>query len=185
MSFRQFFSCIWSTIPLVVPFNSLTDVVPGASVTIIVCQATEAATVALLERVMRENAVHADQQRREQLLRDSHTLGRVIAIKDGMFVHEHWEDGLAFQTLRTRQADLKLHKDELEREKTEFVKAKRAKMRSRLATTTASGAATASSSSSSSSTVVLDTDERDDGGFKRPADPLPLDEETAEQVRQA
>ena len=41
----------------------------------------EAGLQALLERVMRENAVFADLQRREQLLRDSHSLGRIIAIK--------------------------------------------------------------------------------------------------------
>ena len=85
----------------------------------------------LLERLVRENAVFAAQQRREQLLRDSHAIGRVVPVKEGMFVNEHWEEGVLFQNLKQRQSDLRQQKDALEKEKAEFGKLKRQKSRAR------------------------------------------------------
>jgi hypothetical protein len=100
----------------------------------------------------------------------------VNTFRDGMFVNEHWEDGISFHNLKQRQvlelistyiafglhlycvgcgqSDLKAQKEALEREKAEFARIKRQKSRK------------------TNSAV-------EDDGFVRPMDPL--DDEAAEQ----
>ena len=111
-------------------------------------------TSAIIERLVRDNAVWADQERRRQLAHDSATIGRIVTIREGMSVYETFEDGTHFAELRRRQSDLKGQKDALEKAKKDFTNLRRKQTKARAAD--------------------------EDDGFKRPMDII-VDEDMAEQ----
>lgn len=102
----------------------------------------------LLVDILRTLASVEKREADEKLIRERHSVGRVVPVREGHLVTEMWEDGVQFRELREREAKLSKRKEEAEAEKKKVTALKRA-------------------SNAKSAKKDVSTDDEEDG-FKKP-----------------